>query len=77
MFTFASNILTVESSESVKISTYYLKLKVKYAENTEPLIYSYAGSLSFTVNVIASCKTALLTIDDSKFKADYLGFTMT
>ena len=34
VFTFTSNILKVYSTDSAKISTYNLKLKVKYAENT-------------------------------------------
>ena len=37
----------------------------------------YTGSLNFTVNIVASCITAALTIDDTKFIADTLGFTMT
>ena len=72
VFTFASNILKVYSTDSVKISTYNLKLKVKYNVAS----YSYAGSLSFTVNVAATCKTAVITIDDTQFKADTLGFTI-
>ena len=74
VFTFASNILKVYSTASTKIATYNLKLRVKY---TGASYNTKTSSLNFTVNVVASCKTVALTIDDSKFKADTLGFTIT
>ena len=52
---------------------YSLKLKVKYTG----AIYSYQGSLSFTVNVIALCQSAVITITDSIFIPETSGFTMT
>ena len=73
VFTFTSNILKVYSTDSAKISPYNLKLKVKYTGAS----FSYTGSLNFTVNVVASCATATLTIDDSIFKVNTLGFTIT
>ena len=73
VFTFASNILKVYSIDSAKISPYNLKLRVKYIGAS----FSYTGFLSFIVNVIAACTTATLTIDDTIFKADTLGFTIT
>jgi hypothetical protein len=48
-------------------------LKVKYIEP----IYSYKGSLSFTVNVVAQgCASAVLTIDETIFLLEASGFTM-
>ena len=73
VFTFASNILKVYSTASTKIATYNLKLRVKYTGAS----YTNSSSLNFTVNVIASCTTVALTIDDTKIKADTLGFTIT
>ena len=73
VFTFSSNILKVYSIDSAKISPYNLKLTVKYIGAS----FSYTGSLSFIVNVVAPCPTAALTIDDTIFKADTLGFTIT
>ena len=73
VFTFASNILKVYSTASTKIATYNLKLRVKYTGAS----YTNSSSLNFTVNVIASCTTVALTIDDTKFKADTSGFTIT
>ena len=49
LFTFASDILQVYSSDSLKIAAYDYKIRVKYIG----AIYSYAGSLSFTVNAAA------------------------
>ena len=63
VFTFASNILNVYSTASVKIATYNLRLRVKYTGAS----YTITNFLSFTVNIIASCLDALLTIDDTKF----------
>ena len=49
LFTFTSDILKVYSTDSTKIKLYNLKIRVKYIGPN----YSYAGSLGFTVNVIA------------------------
>ena len=49
LFTFASDILQVYSTDSLKIAPYNYKIRVKYIG----AIYSYAGSLSFTVNALA------------------------
>ena len=49
LFTFTSDILKVYSTDSTKIKLYNLKIRVKYIG----AIYSYAGSLSFTVNALA------------------------
>ena len=49
LFTFSSDILKVYSTDSTKISAYNLKIRVKYTGTS----YSYAGSLSFAVNVAA------------------------
>ena len=51
-----------------------MKLKVKFIG----AIYSFQGSLSFTVNIVAqACASAVLTIDDTIFIAETSGFTMT
>ena len=74
MFTFASDILKVYTADSANIYTYNLKLKVKY----NGAIYSYQGSLSFTVNIVAqACTSAIITINDSIFIPETSGFTMT
>ena len=73
MFTFASNILKVYSIASAKIGTYDLRLRVKYTGAS----YTNEKSIYFTVNVVTFCTTAALTINDAKFKADTLGFTIT
>ena len=49
LFTFASDILQVYSTDSLKIAPYNYKIRVKYIG----AIYSYAGSLSFIVNALA------------------------
>ena len=73
VFTFPSNILKVYTTDGTKVTTYNLKLKVKYTGAS----YTNSSSLNFTVNVIASCTTVAITINDTKFKADTLGFTIT
>ena len=73
VFTFASNILKVRTTDFNKISTYNLKLRAKYTGTS----YSNTSYFSFTVNVVASCTTATLAIDDTKFIADTSGFTIT
>ena len=50
-----------------------MKIKVKYTGT----IYSYQGALGFTVDVIANCANAVITIDNTIFIAETSGFTMT
>ena len=50
-----------------------MRLRAKYTG----AIYTNTQFISFIVNVVASCTTAVITIDDTKFKADTLGFTIT